>query len=205
MVQLKQEAYQIISFVAMQYGTQIYLLILFCRTLKFRKIRAKKIIKRLKLSPVFRDNLKIMKITYFNIEILELFILMLIWAMMSVCASILLNLNSITNAPMVLIDHISKPIRSIIFSFVPLVRYLMIFSMPKSLFVFMAKVFFNSTLILREVQRTKVLADRIKKTKEYSLSCLKSTTYYKFFYYFLRFQLYTLRTKFCKLRINSII
>ena len=62
MIQFKQEACQIIIFVAIQYGTQIYLLILFCRTLKSRKIWAKKVIKRLKLSPVFRDNLKILKI-----------------------------------------------------------------------------------------------------------------------------------------------
>ena len=188
MIQFKQGACQIITFVAIQYGTQIYLLILFCRTLKSRKIWAKKVIKRLKLSPVFRDNLKIMKITYSNTEILELFILMLIWAMICVFVSTLLNLNSIINAPMLLIDYISKPIRKRIFSFAPLVKYLIIFSMMKRALVFVTEAFFNSFLILRKVQRTKILVDRIEKMKEY----------------FLRFQFYVVRMKFCKLRIKHI-
>jgi len=200
-MKVQQEACQIISFVAMQYGTKLYLLILFGRTFKFRRILARKIIKCLKLAPVFKDELVIIKVTYSNTAILELFILILISAMVSVCVSIVFNLNINDITPIILIEYTNKTIRSRFSSFIPLVRYLMIFSMIKRLLVFMAEVSFNSTLILlRKIERIKILVNQIKKVKKCFLSRLKSTTLYRFFCYFFRFQLFRRRANYYGLR-----
>ena len=125
--------------------------------------------------------------------------------MICVSASTLLNLNSITNVPMLLVDYISKPIRERIFSFALVVKYLIIFSMMKRVLVFVTEASFNSFLILKKVQRTKILVDRIEKMKKYFLSFLKSITYYKLLYHFLGFQFYVVRMKFCKLRIKHSV
>ena len=170
-MKVQQDAYQIISCVTMQYGTQLYCLSLFIRTFKFRRTLAGKVIKCLNLAPFFTDKLLIIKITYSNVRILEFLILILISATVSVCVSIVFNLNINDITPIILIVYTNKTIRSRFSSFIPLVRYLMIFSMIKRLLVFMVEVFFNSTLtLLRKIQRIKILVNQIKKTKKYFLS-----------------------------------
>ena len=131
-MKVQQEVCQIISFVAMQYGTKLYLLILFGRTFKFRRILARKIIKCLKLAPVFKDELIIIKITYSNTAILELFILILISARVSVCVSIVFNLNINDITPIIVTEYTNKTMKGRLSSFILLVRHLMIFSRIKS-------------------------------------------------------------------------
>ena len=200
-MKVQQDAYQIISCVTIQYGTQLYCLILFIRTFKFRRTLAGKVIKYLKLAPFFTDKLLIIKITYSNVRILEFLILILISATVSVCVFIVFNLNINDITSIIVTEYTNKTMKGRLFSFIPIVQNLMIFSMLKRLLVFMAEVSFNSTLILlRKIERIKILVNQIKKVKKCFLSCLKSTTLYRFF----SFQLFRRRANYYGLRWKCI-
>ena len=107
--------------------------------------------------------------------------------------------------PIIVTEYTNKTMKGRLSSFIPIVRNLMIFSMLKRLLVFMAEVSFNSTLILlRKIERIKILVNQIKKVKKCFLSRLKSTTLYRFFCYFFRFQLFRRRANYYGLRWKCI-
>lgn len=191
---------KLIHFVVTQYEIQFYLIIIYYTTFTFRKNLARKIFRRLELTPVFKDNLVRIKLSYSNVEILEFFILVIILAMMSFLASIIFNsIDNIT--PAVIYDLISKPLKRSISSFLPFVQLSVTFFRAKRILLFILEIVFNYIFFIAlKLQRTRTFADQIEITKEYFLDFLKSINYFKFFYYTLRFQFYKAGIKILKLR-----
>ena len=188
----KQETSKMVIFVATKYATQRCLLIVFRATSESRKIWARRVIARLKLSPVFRDDIEIMKVTYSNSKVLELFIFLLIWLIICILVSVLSNQISVTS--------VLKQFVEGIFSFVLLVRYLIVFSMAKRTSIFLTEAFFNYLLlILRKLQYNKsmrILIDWIERMKTRLLNSLKLISRYQLFCCFLGFKFYAVRMKF---------
>ena len=89
--QLNRDVKLIISVVVTQYNTQLYCLILYILTSKFRTILAWKVIKRLKIKAFSIENLGVRTVKYSNVRTFELLILMWISATVSVCISTILS------------------------------------------------------------------------------------------------------------------
>ena len=202
----------IVQFVISNCSILVYYVILNIRTCSFRATVDKKRLKNLETETLATESLLIMEIKYSNIKILEYLVLIFAAATVNTLVPMIVNFNVININDIKVLPR--KIMGTRIFSYTSIICIIMMFSMLKRTLVLAVEIALNFLLIKTEhifcpYSTTSILCriflDKIHKIKRIFVNFLKSIGFYKFLYWFIRFQFYCIRIKYfglrCKLRL----